>query len=109
MRARSDGDCALVRWCVGGAYERTSSRTHELTNERSGAMAQELVVVGTGLAGLSATLAAVERGAAVTLITAGPVLSGSSPWAQGGVAAAVGADDSPALHAADTLAVGVGL
>lgn len=72
-------------------------------------MAHELVVVGTGLAGLSATLAAVERGAEVTLITAGPVLSGSSPWAQGGVAAAVGADDSPALHAADTLAVGVGL
>jgi len=72
-------------------------------------MAHELVVVGTGLAGLAATLAAVERGAAVTLLTAGPVLSGSSPWAQGGVAAAVGADDSPALHAADTLAVGVGL
>ncbi|MFN8537991.1 MAG: FAD-binding protein [Thermomicrobiales bacterium] len=46
-------------------------------------MAHELVVVGTGLAGLAATLAAVERGAAVTLLTAGPVLSGSSPWAQG--------------------------
>jgi L-aspartate oxidase len=72
-------------------------------------MAHELVIVGTGLAGLAATLAAVERGARVTLLTAGAVLSGSSPWAQGGVAAAVGADDSPALHAADTLAVGVGL
>lgn len=72
-------------------------------------MAHEVVIVGTGLAGLAATLAAVERGAEVTLLTAGSVLSGSSPWAQGGVAAAVGADDSPALHAADTLAVGVGL
>ena len=72
-------------------------------------MAHELIVIGSGLAGLSATLGAVERGARVTLLTAGSLLSGSSPWAQGGVAAAVGADDSPALHAADTLAVGVGL
>ena len=34
---------------------------------------------------------------------------GSSPWAQGGIAAAVGSDDAPALHAADTLAAGAGL
>lgn len=72
-------------------------------------MSQELVIIGSGLAGLTATLEAVERGALVTLVTAGEVLSGSSPWAQGGIAAAVGADDSPAIHAADTLAVGVGL
>lgn len=72
-------------------------------------MAHELVIVGSGLAGIAATLAAVERGARVTLLTAGPLLSGSSPWAQGGIAAAIGADDSPALHAADTIAVGVGL
>ncbi len=67
-----------------------------------------LIVVGSGLAGLSAALAAADRGAAVTLLTAGALLSGSSPWAQGGIAAAVGEDDSPARHAADTLAVGGG-
>ncbi len=69
----------------------------------------ELIVVGSGAAGLATTLAAVERGARVTLLTAGPLLSGSSPWAQGGVAAVVAADDSPELHAADTVAVGAGL
>jgi len=68
-----------------------------------------LIVVGSGAAGLATTLAAVERGATVTLLTAGALLSGSSPWAQGGVAAVVAADDSPAQHAADTLAVGAGL
>ncbi len=72
-------------------------------------MDSQLIIVGSGVAGLAATLAAVEQGARVTLLTAGPLLSGSSPWAQGGIAAAVGDDDSPALHAADTLAVGVGL
>ncbi len=69
----------------------------------------DLIVVGSGAAGLATTLAAVERGAQVTLLTAGPLLSGSSPWAQGGVAAVFAADDSPELHAADTLAVGTGL
>ncbi len=68
-----------------------------------------LIVVGSGLAGLSAALAAADMGAAVTLLTAGALLSGSSPWAQGGIAAAVGEDDSPERHAADTLAVGGGL
>jgi L-aspartate oxidase len=69
----------------------------------------DLVVVGSGAAGLSVALRAAELGARVALITAGPLLAGSSPRAQGGVAAAVGADDAPALHAADTLAVGGGL
>ena len=69
----------------------------------------DLIVVGSGAAGLSAALRAAELGARVAVVTAGPLLAGSSPRAQGGVAAAVGADDAPALHAADTLAVGAGL
>lgn len=69
----------------------------------------DLIVVGSGVAGLSAAVTAAERGAKVQLQTAGPLLAGSSPRAQGGVAAAVGANDSLALHAADTLAVGGGL
>jgi L-aspartate oxidase len=69
----------------------------------------DLIVVGSGAAGLSAALRAAELGATVAVVTAGAVLAGSSPRAQGGVAAALGADDAPALHAADTLSVGAGL
>jgi L-aspartate oxidase len=69
----------------------------------------DLIVVGSGVAGLSAALAAADAGARVALLTGGALLSGSSPRAQGGIAAAVGADDRPELHAADTLAVGAGL
>jgi L-aspartate oxidase len=68
----------------------------------------DVVVVGAGLAGLMAALTASPR--AVTLLTKAPLgAGGASPWAQGGIAAAVGPDDSPALHAADTLAAGAGL
>src|SRR5438045_7348328 len=69
----------------------------------------DLIVVGSGAAGLSAALRAAELGARVAVLTAGPLLAGSSPRAQGGVAAAVGADDAPTIHAADTFAVGAGL
>ncbi len=67
-----------------------------------------VLIVGGGLAGLSAALAAAPRKALVLSPT--PLNQGcSSAWAQGGMAAALGADDSPALHAADTLAAGAGL
>ncbi len=71
--------------------------------------AGDLIVAGSGVAGLAAALAAAERGARVHLLTAGAPLAGSSPRAQGGVAAAVGEDDTPELHAQDTFAVGAGL
>src|SRR5437868_6894728 len=54
----------------------------------------------------SALFASVAR---VLLVTANAPSSGSSWWAQGGIAAAVGRDDLPAYHAADTLAVGASL
>lgn len=67
-----------------------------------------LVVVGAGLAGLSAALAAAPR--PVLILTGAPLGQGcSSAWAQGGMAAALSSDDSPARHAADTLAAGAGL
>jgi L-aspartate oxidase len=69
----------------------------------------DVVVVGSGAAGLSAALRAAELGAHVAVLTAGSALAGSSPRAQGGIAAAVASDDAPALHAADTLSVGAGL
>jgi L-aspartate oxidase len=69
----------------------------------------DVLVVGTGVAGLTAALGAAGAGRSVHLLTKSELVSGSSPWAQGGVAAAVGAGDSPELHAADTVAAGAGL
>jgi L-aspartate oxidase len=67
----------------------------------------DVVVVGAGAAGLSAALAVAAGGGRAVVLSKGSVLdSGSSFHAQGGVAAAVGVDDSPALHAADTIAAG---
>jgi len=73
-----------------------------------------LVVIGAGVAGLSAAIAAatVPGGPAagtVTVLVDTTIGGGSSPWAQGGLAAAVDGADSPAAHAADTLAVSGGL
>jgi L-aspartate oxidase len=69
----------------------------------------DVVVVGAGVAGLTAALAAAEAGGAVRVVAKGSLDSSNSWAAQGGVAAAVGPDDDPALHAADTLAAGRGL
>lgn len=69
-----------------------------------------VLVVGAGLAGLSAALEAARAGARVLVVTPEPLLSGcSSAWAQGGMAAALTAADSPVLHARDTEAAGAGL
>jgi L-aspartate oxidase len=68
----------------------------------------DVVVLGAGLAGLSAALRLRPR--RVHVVTKARFgAGGASPWAQGGVAAAVGPDDSPAQHAADTIAVAGGL
>ncbi len=67
-----------------------------------------VIIVGAGLAGLSAALAAAPKKALV--LTGAPLAYGcSSAWAQGGMAAALGADDHPALHAEDTVQAGAGL
>ena len=68
----------------------------------------DLAVIGSGVAGLYAALSAADE-ADVVVISKGPLLSSTSYLAQGGVAAAVGADDTPALHAEDTLRAGRGL
>jgi len=68
----------------------------------------DLVVVGGGVAGLVAALCAATEGD-VLVLTKGPLLSSNSQLAQGGIAAAVGDDDSPELHAQDTVRTGRGL
>ncbi|HEY8341378.1 MAG TPA: FAD-binding protein [Egibacteraceae bacterium] len=72
----------------------------------------DVLVVGAGVAGLVTALEVVERapGARVAVVDKGAIgTSGSTPLAQGGLAAAVGPDDSPERHAADTLRAGDGL
>ena len=68
----------------------------------------DVVVVGSGIAGLVAALRARSYGR-VLLVTKALLDDGSTRWAQGGIAAALAADDSPAEHLADTITAGVGL
>ncbi|MBV9920772.1 MAG: L-aspartate oxidase [Pseudonocardia sp.] len=71
----------------------------------------ELVVVGTGVAGLTAALEAARLGVRVVVVTKDAADAGSTRWAQGGVAVVVGdvPGDSVAAHVADTLTAGAGL
>jgi L-aspartate oxidase len=68
----------------------------------------DFLVLGSGIAALRAALALAGRGR-VCILTKGDPGQGSTVWAQGGIAAAMGDDDSPALHYEDTLAAGDGL
>ncbi len=74
----------------------------------SGRGQRQLVVVGAGAAGLYTALRAAREGALVTLISATELAETSSYWAQGGLAAALAAQDSVELHLDDTLAAGRG-
>ncbi len=69
----------------------------------------DVVVVGSGAAGLTSAMTAAARGRRVLLISKDELGGGSTPFAQGGMAAALDPADSPALHAADTEAAGAGL
>ncbi|HWX95859.1 MAG TPA: FAD-dependent oxidoreductase [Solirubrobacteraceae bacterium] len=62
----------------------------------------DVVVVGAGAAGLYAALCAARERATVVLVSATPLARTASYWAQGGLAAALAADDSFALHLRDT-------
>jgi L-aspartate oxidase len=68
----------------------------------------DFLIVGGGIAGLRAAIALAPAGRAVVLTKADPNESNTG-YAQGGIAAAVGDDDSPELHAADTIRAGDGL
>ena len=73
--------------------------------------ALDLLVVGSGVAGLSAAVRAADvLGLRVGVLTKGELEQGNTRWAQGGVAAVLAEDpDSTDLHLADTLAAGAGL
>ena len=68
----------------------------------------DILIIGAGVAGLYTALKMAPR--PVTIITARPLgKGGATPWAQGGLAAAVGDDDTPNLHFSDTMQAGAGL
>jgi L-aspartate oxidase len=69
----------------------------------------DVVVVGTGAAGLMTAVALADAGRAVTVVTKGSLGDGSTAWAQGGLAAVLGPDDDAELHLHDTLVAGAGL
>src|SRR6478736_4414123 len=66
------------------------------------------LVIGSGVAGLHTAWRASERGD-VVLVTKQSLFDSATAYAQGGIAAALGAGDSPALHRQDTLAAGAAL
>jgi L-aspartate oxidase len=71
----------------------------------------DVVVVGSGVAGVT-TVLAIRRAlpdARILLATKSVLDDGSTRWAQGGIAAALGPGDSPAQHLRDTLTAGAGL
>ncbi len=72
--------------------------------------AGDTLIAGAGLAGLFTALKLADAGLRVTVLAGIPRPGGAtSTWAQGGIAAALGPDDSADLHVADTIAAGDGL
>src|SRR5262245_31373289 len=72
------------------------------------AVETDYLVLGSGIAGLNFALLAAEHGK-VTVVTKKSVTDTNTDWAQGGVAAVLGDDDSFDQHVADTMTVGDGL
>ncbi|MBI5288731.1 MAG: L-aspartate oxidase, partial [Chloroflexi bacterium] len=68
----------------------------------------DFIIVGSGIAGLYAALLARNHGT-VCILTKGSIDECNTKYAQGGIAAAVGADDNPELHLRDTIDAGAGL
>ncbi|MFF3496065.1 L-aspartate oxidase [Streptomyces sp. NPDC002795] len=72
-------------------------------------VAADVVVVGSGVAGLTAALRCQAAGLRTVVVTKARLDDGSTRWAQGGVAAALGEGDTPEQHLDDTLVAGAGL
>ncbi|WP_435217714.1 L-aspartate oxidase [Streptomyces sp. bgisy034] len=72
-------------------------------------IAADVVVVGSGVAGLTAALRCEAAGLKTVVVTKARLDDGSTRWAQGGIAAALGEGDTPEQHLDDTLVAGAGL
>src|SRR5436190_3144690 len=94
-RGSSTSTIATDRWS-----RRSTPRLAEL----------DVLVLGSGVAGLTAAIRAAADGLRVGVLTKGKLTQSATRWAQGGVAAVLSAEeDSTDLHLADTLGAGVGL
>jgi L-aspartate oxidase len=71
--------------------------------------ATDVVVVGSGIAGLTTALRVRESGRRVLVVTKDILSAGSTRWAQGGIAAALGPGDTPDQHMGDTMTAGAGI
>jgi L-aspartate oxidase len=69
----------------------------------------DVIVIGSGVAGLTTALNLRSSGLSVLLVTKARIDEGSTKWAQGGIAAALGPGDTPDQHKKDTLIAGAGL
>src|SRR5919107_6035165 len=70
----------------------------------------DVVVIGSGIAGLTAALRVhAARVGSVMVVTKDHLSAGSTQWAQGGIAAALGPGDTPDQHLHDTLVAGAGV
>ncbi|MET4925942.1 L-aspartate oxidase, partial [Streptomyces sp. PSRA5] len=69
----------------------------------------DVVVVGSGVAGLTTALRCTAAGLRTVVVTKARLDDGSTRWAQGGIAAALGEGDTPEQHLSDTLVAGAGL
>ncbi|MYT25628.1 L-aspartate oxidase, partial [Streptomyces sp. SID7760] len=85
----------------------TGIRLH--ANAPGWALDADVVVVGSGVAGLTAALRCAAAGRRTVVVTKARLDDGSTRWAQGGIAAALGEGDTPEQHLADTLVAGAGL
>lgn len=68
----------------------------------------DVVIVGSGIAGLTAALRLYGQVGRIMVVTKDVLGAGSTQWAQGGIAAALGPGDTPAQHERDTLVAGAG-
>ena len=69
----------------------------------------DVIVIGSGVAGLTTALNLRSSNLSVLLVTKAKIDEGSTKWAQGGIAAALGPGDTPDQHKRDTLIAGAGL
>ncbi|MER5862317.1 L-aspartate oxidase [Kitasatospora sp. NPDC002040] len=84
--------------------------SHRLTAPAPGwTTTTDVVVVGSGVAGLTVALNVRKAGLRAMVVTKAMLDDGSTRWAQGGIAAALGEGDTPEQHLSDTLVAGAGL
>ena len=80
-----------------------------LTGKPGWQIKADVIVIGSGVAGLTTALNIRAQNLSVLLVTKSYIDEGSTKWAQGGIAAALGPGDSPEQHKQDTLIAGAGL